>query len=728
MALNARIGADFTEFDTSLARMESKVKHVADALGLAFSAAAVIGGLKALTSELLRTADELVRVSDRTGETIEGIQRLGFVASQSGNNLDEITAAIGAMQDRLGSGDKSAASAISRLGLSFGTLAQARPEDAIKMIGTALQGVSDANERAMIATDLFGKTGRAVLPTLLANYNQLAAAAGVMSDGTVRKLDDIGDAWERLKKRITAEAGTAVVAMASAVEQPLSFLTAWMQSGNVGIATVTTAAAVAAKDFVARTKPGVDTVLSSAVAPGKAFSGVVKAAKTDLDILNEVLKQSSLSLHDWNEELWKAAGEGEKAFIKGLDEILALSDELLKDLPSTQAASASLWDQVGKDIDQLAGKVSKVKIATTEGATDWKKWGGVAVSALNETSRAAEMAGNKTMAAMMSIGSAVAQGAMQGGLWGAVSSGALAGLGMLGNVLFKTEGKKVNDLRDAFISAAGGLSALNAKAHDAGMTLDALLKASNVKDYEAAVAALNARFATQVDLTAKLATTQQALDAARASSMPTWDALSGIADKYSISIEKAGRGVQQLMINANATTLLNDWQTWAKAGGDLDVFAKASAQSFSALVSQARTFGTTLPENMKPVLQSLVDQGKLLDASGKVIGDLSGLTFGAGIQTETEKMAAAIDDLVLTLQDLTTQLAVLSGSPPVVVAATGAGAAMSGGFSRASSGGSTVSVGGAGGGGTVVIQLDGRQLAEIVVPEIPGVVQRYGLG
>jgi len=49
------------------------------------------------------------------------------------------------------------------------------------------------------------------------------------------------------------------------------------------------------------------------------------------------------------------------------------------------------------------------------------------------------------------------------------------------------EHEKVNDMRDAFIDAAGGLAALNVKAHDAGMTLDGLLQAKSVKAYEAAV-------------------------------------------------------------------------------------------------------------------------------------------------------------------------------------------------------------------------------------------------
>jgi hypothetical protein len=34
---------------------------------------------------------------------------------------------------------------------------------------------------------------------------------------------------------------------------------------------------------------------------------------------------------------------------------------------------------------------------------------------------------------------------------------------------------------------------------------------------------------------------------------------------------------------------------------------------------------------------------------------------------------------------------------------------------------------GGGGGGTAIIQLDRRTLAEVIVPAIPGVIQRYGL-
>lgn len=85
---------------------------------------------------------------------------------------------------------------------------------------------------------------------------------------------------------------------------------------------------------------------------------------------------------------------------------------------------------------------------------------------------------------------------------------AAAGLGIAGTALGvgqslfgalsgQAEHKRVNDMRDDFVKAAGGLDALNKKAHAAGLTLDKLLNAKKVKDYEAAVQQLQGTFELQ---------------------------------------------------------------------------------------------------------------------------------------------------------------------------------------------------------------------------------------
>lgn len=87
------------------------------------------------------------------------------------------------------------------------------------------------------------------------------------------------------------------------------------------------------------------------------------------------------------------------------------------------------------------------------------------------------------------IGGAV--GSAVGGVGGALAGVAIGGL--LNKVL-KTESRQVNDVRDAYVLAAGGLDALNRKAVEAGTSLTRFLKAKTVSDYEGAVRALEQSF------------------------------------------------------------------------------------------------------------------------------------------------------------------------------------------------------------------------------------------
>ena len=64
------------------------------------------------------------------------------------------------------------------------------------------------------------------------------------------------------------------------------------------------------------------------------------------------------------------------------------------------------------------------------------------------------------------------------------------------------------------------------------------------------------------------------------------------------------------------------------------------------LAQDSLSYGTSIPESMKPVAQALLDQGKLLDANGDKITDLGQLNW------EKDPLATGLDDLNKTLADL----------------------------------------------------------------------------
>lgn len=203
--LVVKIGADIAELKTgsdnavrAMEKTSSKIDSIGSSIkGMilgAFSVSAVVG----FGQELLRMGDDIVRTADRTGLLTDEVQKLSFIAGQSGNSLEEITGAIGQLQNRLSSGDKGAVGAVQSLGLSLEGLGKLDTYDQMAAIADAIGRVPDPAKRAQLAMDLFGRSGIALLPTLTAQFKELGDAAPVMEEDVVRALDSAGDAFDKL--------------------------------------------------------------------------------------------------------------------------------------------------------------------------------------------------------------------------------------------------------------------------------------------------------------------------------------------------------------------------------------------------------------------------------------------------------------------------------------------------------------------------------------------------
>lgn len=187
-----------------------RLAPLASTLGVGFSAFAAINFGK----QLLADADALTKLSDKTGIGIEAIQRLKYIAEQSGNTLDQVTAAVSQLQNRLAEGDKSAVGALRALGLTFQELKSLSPDQQLEAIARQVAAIEDPMERTRLATELFGKAGAEILPTLIADFDKLGAAAPRMSEKAVKAFADIGDAIDHawtVAKTATGEGVAAAI-------------------------------------------------------------------------------------------------------------------------------------------------------------------------------------------------------------------------------------------------------------------------------------------------------------------------------------------------------------------------------------------------------------------------------------------------------------------------------------------------------------------------------------
>lgn len=185
----------------------------------ALSAAGVGGTVVALAKGALDAADNLTKLSDRTGIAIEGLQRLQAVAEPSGNSLDQVASAVNQFQKRLSDGSKDTVSALGEIGLSIGQLRALSPDDQFFAIAKGIQSIKDPAEQTRIAMELFGKSGAELLPTLKADIDGLKDSTLKMSTEAAQALDKLGDAWTRWKGNVVSGVGEVIGQMVLMAEE-----------------------------------------------------------------------------------------------------------------------------------------------------------------------------------------------------------------------------------------------------------------------------------------------------------------------------------------------------------------------------------------------------------------------------------------------------------------------------------------------------------------------------
>jgi hypothetical protein len=640
--------------------MLQKVAPLAGAFGISFSVGAIVGFAKSVLS----AADALTVMSDRTGMTVEGLQLLQAAGDDAGNTIEEMGGAVNQLQNRLAEGDDSAIAALERLGLEFENIRHLSPDRYLILISDALRKIEDPAEQARIVVDLFGKQGLVILPTLKRGFDDLKDSVHGMSETTVRDLDDVGDALERWWRKAKNAAGEVVAGLARGAKDP-----------NV------TAFKVAAKELedsfagadknanrLANTSGQLFAKGLTVAAPyGQQLKDIEKGLERSTEEANRAAKaadtkakadeKAAEALRKHNQELraynnWivmrefdlveqqmkadaeataKAAKETEQfnAILRAGGQPVTLFATNVQAMGEAITATAQVLEQKQGVFsgfgDFLKGNIADTIQRAFEGGGDVVKSLG---SSIGSWFTRAEGPISKTATKAMegvfgkSIGGAL--GAVIPGigtLMGPALDAAMKGIGKLFGR--DEESKVVNPLRDQFIAAAGGLHQLNMAAHDAGLTLDQLLRADKEAEFKAAVDELTAAFQFQ--------------DAAMAT-------LSETASRYGFTLEELGPAFQRQELDKQAQQLYKDWEVLNAAGISTIAITDKMGESVSAYVNQAVAMGSEIPEAMRPMLQSMVDMGQLTDAQGNKIESLeeSGISFS---MTMSQGFKALIDSV-----------------------------------------------------------------------------------
>jgi hypothetical protein len=296
----------------------------------------------------------------------------------------------------------------------------------------------------------------------------------------------------------------------------------------------------------------------------------------------------------------------------------ALADAILNLGQVTSGVFASMISLAGGFLLALA----RIQDQTVRNQSATQKWAGVANAGAGALSGGSVLGG--------AIGGAVA-GAAFGPLGAGI--GAVAG-GLLG--LF-SHAKKAREeferMRAEFLRSSGGLQQLEIAAEHAGVSLQAFFDARSAEALSRAIADIN----RQLDLTA-LAERK----------------LNEAMERYGLTIEDMGAKFAQQRLDEQALQLWSDWEMLNAAMGDTTAILTKMAPTMQEYIDTALKAGSTIPENLRPIIEQMIKLGLLTDESGVAFGSLeeAGLNFGAAIEDSMKAAADAVLELVKVLRQL----------------------------------------------------------------------------
>jgi hypothetical protein len=195
--------------------------------------------------ELIEQAGQFQDLAEKTGGSAEGIASLAVSAKVGGTSVEDLaSASIKLTKNLTGVDDqsKAAGAALAALGIPVADFKKLAPEQQLLKVADALGGFAEGAGKTAVATDLFGKAGAQLLPTLKDLYEQ-GGAQKILTDEQIKQADDFGDGLTRTKTQI----GLYASAIATQALPSITALTEVLKDAIVQVYDLDKAAADAGK-------------------------------------------------------------------------------------------------------------------------------------------------------------------------------------------------------------------------------------------------------------------------------------------------------------------------------------------------------------------------------------------------------------------------------------------------------------------------------------------------
>lgn len=172
-------------------------------VGLAIAGLGAGVGIGALIMQFNKAVDSVAALKDmseQTGASVKSLSAISAVAKISGMDMESLGGALGKLAVNLeatGGPSEKVRDALSRIGLSAKELANLDTGEKFIKIAEAMNRYEDSGVKAAVATEIFGKQGRLLLPL----FNDMAEA-GTLAAKTTAEQAEMADAFDKNLKRL----------------------------------------------------------------------------------------------------------------------------------------------------------------------------------------------------------------------------------------------------------------------------------------------------------------------------------------------------------------------------------------------------------------------------------------------------------------------------------------------------------------------------------------------
>lgn len=215
--LSVDVEARLARFEAGIKNMESTVQRAAGAMSSALGAIGVgisAAGLSAFVKQSIDAADNLGKLAQRVGVTVESLSALEYAGKLADVSTEQLGDALKKLSVNLqegAAGSKELRAAFAAVGIGADELGRIGADEALGRIAQAFAQAEDGAGKTALAVKLFGRAGSDLIPLLNAGRQGLAAAADeaqrfglIVSTEAAKAAESFNDNLTRLQEQSRA--------------------------------------------------------------------------------------------------------------------------------------------------------------------------------------------------------------------------------------------------------------------------------------------------------------------------------------------------------------------------------------------------------------------------------------------------------------------------------------------------------------------------------------------